>query len=99
MRVPNNFANCHSVRLIWAVFGSPSMAVGNLFSSNLALGFLRLQTGNIVHLCFGVIVGMKPASANKHKQDEAKRQNQHYFTVVLELAEDWNQTTHMKRPP
>ena len=71
----------------------------NFFSSNLALVFLRLQTGHILYLSFGVLVGMKPASASKHKQDETKRQNQHYFKAVLELAEDWNQTTHMKRPP
>ena len=46
-----------------------------------------------------MIVGMKPASASKYKEEEAKRQNQHHFIVVLELAEDWNQITIMKRLP
>ena len=41
---------------------------------------------------------MKPASVSKHKQDEAKRQNQYHFMGVLELAENWIQITHMKRP-
>ena len=97
--MPNDFATCHSVRLIWAAFSSALMAVLSLISSNLALVFLRLQTGHILYLSFGVLVGIKPASTSKHKQDEAKRQNQHYFKMVLELAEDWNQTTHIKRPP
>ena len=41
---------------------------------------------------------MTPASASKHKQDEVKCQNQHHFTAVLDLAEDWDQITQMKRP-
>jgi hypothetical protein len=41
-----------------------------------------------VHLRFAMFVGMKLASASKHKQDEAKRQNQHHLVTGLELAED-----------
>ncbi|MDA9882664.1 hypothetical protein N8Z70_00860 [Candidatus Puniceispirillum sp.] len=79
--------------------GKPDIGLGVVGCIKLALVFLRLQTGHMLHLCFGVVVGMKPASASKHKQDEVKRQNQHHFMVVLELAEDWNQKTHMKHPP
>jgi hypothetical protein len=58
------------------------------FSSNLALVFLQLQTGHILHLRFGVTVGMKPASASNHKQGEIKRQNHHHFIAVMDSAED-----------
>jgi hypothetical protein len=78
--------------------GKPNIGLSVVGCSNLALFFLRLQTGHTLHLFFDIIVGMKPASASKHTQDEAKRQDQQHFIVVLELAEDWSQITHMKRP-
>ncbi|MDC0993245.1 hypothetical protein OAS14_02695 [Alphaproteobacteria bacterium] len=53
----------------------------------LALIFFQFQTGCILHLRFAKIVCMKLTSANKHKQDGAKRQNQLYFVKVLKLAE------------
>jgi hypothetical protein len=33
-----------------------------------------------------MFVGMKLTRTSKHKQDEAKRQNQHHFVTGLELA-------------
>ena len=35
---------------------------------------------------FSMTVGMNPVSISKHTQDEAKRQNQQHFIVVLEQA-------------
>ena len=75
--------------------GKPDIGLGLI----LAFILKQLQTGHISHLCFGMLVGRKPASASKHKQDNAKRQNQHYCIVVLELAGDWSLTDHMKRLP
>jgi hypothetical protein len=35
-----------------------------------------------------MFVGLNLTSTSKHKQDEAKRQNQHHFVTGLELVED-----------
>ena len=55
--------------------------------SILALIFFQFQTGCILHLRFARIVGMKLTSADIHKQDETKRQNQLHLIKFLNLAE------------
>ena len=47
--------------------GKQDIGLGVVGCSDLALAFLRLQTGHILHWCFRTIVGMKLASASKHK--------------------------------
>ena len=68
--------------------GKPDIGFGMIGCSILALIFLQLEAGHLLHPRFVMLVSMKFASTFKQKQDEAKRQNQHHFVTGLELAKD-----------
>ena len=97
--MPNNFASCHSERLILGSIQQP--LDGGLKFIWQQFGFGPIPTSDRSYIAFVLWCNRRHeacASASKHKQDEVKCQNQHHFTAVLDLAEDWNQITHMKRP-